>query len=337
MKVVVFSAKPYDRESLAQVNATYQHELTFLDFNLTKNTVALAQGYPVVCAFVNDQLDAPVLEKLHQGGCRLIALRCAGFNHVDLKVATELGIQVVRVPAYSPHAVAEHALTLIMDLNRRVYRAYNQVRHGNFALNGLLGFDMFQKTVGVVGTGKIGEVMCQILRGLGCQILAYDVVPNPACEAMGVRYVDLPTLFQESHIISLHCPLTPSTYHLINEESLALMKPGVMIINTSRGAVLDTKAAIQGLKSGKIGYLGLDVYEEEGDLFFEDLSNQVIQDDTFMRLVTFPNVVVTAHQAFFTREALEKIAQTTLGSIADFDMGKPLVHAVRPEQFQAPA
>ena len=337
MKVVVFSAKPYDRESLTQVNASYQHELTFLDFNLTPNTVALAQGYPVVCAFVNDQLDAPILEKLHQGGCRFIALRCAGFNHVDLKAAAALGIPVVRVPAYSPHAVAEHALTLIMDLNRRVYRAYNQVRHGNFALNGLLGFDMFQKTVGVVGTGKIGEVMCQILRGLGCQILAYDVVPNPACEAMGVRYVDLPTLFQESHIISLHCPLNPSTYHLINEESLALMKPGVMIINTSRGAVLDTRAAIQGLKSGKIGYLGLDVYEEEGDLFFEDLSNQVIQDDTFMRLVTFPNVVVTAHQAFFTREALEKIAQTTLGSIADFDMGKPLVHAVRPEQFQAPA
>jgi D-lactate dehydrogenase len=259
----------------------------------------------------------------------MVALRCAGFNNVDLAVAKELGIIIARVPAYSPYAVAEHAVGLIMMLNRRLYRAYNRVREDNFSLNGLLGFDMHSKTVGVVGTGKIGQCFAQIINGFGCKVLAYDVRPNQDCLNIGVIYVELPELFAQSDIISLHCPLLPATHYMINAESIQQMKPGVMLINTSRGALMDTRAVIEGIKSRQIGYLGTDVYEEEEDLFFRDLSNTIIQDDTFQLLQSFPNVVITAHQAFFTREALSNIAETTLSNISDVAAGKPCSNEVK--------
>jgi len=260
------------------------------------------------------------LKAIAAGGTKLIALRCAGFNNIDLAVAKELGITVVRVPAYSPYAVAEHTVGLILTLNRKFHRAYARVREGNFSLDGLLGFDLHDRTVGIIGTGRIGAITAQILHGFGCQILAYDKYPNPDCKAIAL-YVDLPELFNKSDIISLHCPLTPETHHLINAEAIAQMKQNVMLINTSRGALIDTEAVITGLKSGKVGYLGLDVYEQEADLFFEDLSNTVIQDDVFERLLTFPNVVITGHQAFFTEDALRNIAETTLTNISDFERG----------------
>jgi D-lactate dehydrogenase len=270
-----------------------------------------------------------VLEKLAKQGIRLVALRCAGFNNVDLAAAKELGITVVRVPAYSPYAVAEHAVGLILMLNRRLYRAYNRVRDDNFALNGLLGFDLHGKTVGIVGTGKIGQCFAQIMNGFGCRLLAYDVYPNQTCLDLGVSYVDLPDLFAQSDVISLHCPLLPATYHMVNAETIQHMKPGVMLINTSRGALMDTKAVIEGIKSGQIGYLGTDVYEEEEDLFFEDLSGTIIQDDTFQLLQSFSNVVITAHQAFFTQEALGNIADTTLTNISTFANGEPCPNQVK--------
>ncbi|MBI3949329.1 MAG: 2-hydroxyacid dehydrogenase [Acidobacteria bacterium] len=333
MRVAVFSTKPYDRQFLQAANAKYGHELVFFEPRLTYETRALAAGFPALCVFVNDQLDATVLAELAQQGTRLIALRSAGFNHVDLIAAGELRLTVVRVPAYSPHAVAEHTVTLMLALNRKVYRAYARVREGNFALDGLLGFDMYGRTVGIVGTGKIGAIVAQIMKGFGCHLLLYDPFPNPACEALGGGYVSLPELFAASDIITLHCPLTPETYHLINAEALNQMKSGVMLINTGRGALIDTRAAIRALKSGKIGYLGLDVYEEEADLFFEDLSNRVIQDDVFARLLTFPNVIITGHQAFFTQEALENIAETTLANITDFEQGWPSPNEVTADRL----
>ena len=260
-----------------------------------------------------------MLAALARQGTRLIALRCAGFNNVDLAAAREVGLTVVRVPTYSPHAVAEHTLGLVLALNRKIHRAYARVREGNFALDGLLGFDLYGQTVGVVGTGQIGAVVARIMGGFGCRILAHDPFPNPECVALGARYVALPELFADSDIITLHCPLTPQTRHLINAQALQQMKPGVMLINTSRGALIDTPSVTEALKSGKIGYLGLDVYEEEADLFFEDLSNIVLQDDIFARLLTFPNVIITGHQAFFTRNALERIAKTTLANITTFE------------------
>ena len=317
MQVAVFSAKSYDRRSLETINASFGHELVFFSPNLAPETAKLAAGFPVVCVFVNDCLDAETLRAIAAGGTRLIALRCAGFNNVDLPVAKELGLTVVRVPAYSPYAVAEHTVGLILTLNRKLHRAYARVREGNFSLEGLLGFDLHGRTVGIIGTGRIGMITAEILRGFGCQILAYDKFPNPACNS----YVTLSELFSQSHIISLHCPLTPETHHLINETAIAQMQNRVMIVNTSRGALIDTKAVIKGLKSGKIGYLGLDVYEQEADLFFEDLSDTVIQDDVFERLLTFPNVVITGHQAFFTEDALHNIAQTTLANISEFEQG----------------
>lgn len=328
MDIVFFSSKPYDRLSFDAESQSLNHTLVFFEARLTPKTVSLAAGFPVVCAFINDQVDAEVLRSLAENGTRAIAMRSAGYNNVDLEAAAKYGIQVVRVPAYSPYAVAEHAVGLILMLNRKLYRAYNRVRDDNFSLNGLLGFDIHGTTVGVVGTGKIGKCFTQIMNGFGCRLIGHDVYENPDCVAMGMRYVDMPELLASSDIISLHCPLLPSTHHLINDESIQHMKTGVMLINTSRGALIDARAAIKGIKSKKIAYLGIDVYEEEAELFFEDLSDQVIQDDTFQLLQSFPNVVITAHQAFFTRNALKAIAQTTLSNIADIEAGRPCPNAV---------
>lgn len=329
MKVAVFSTKPYDRSYFEAANANHKHELVFYEPRLVPTTTSLAYDFPAVCVFVQDQLDAAVVSDLAQHGTRLVALRCAGFNNVDLAAAQRCGVTIVRVPAYSPYAVAEHTVGLILALNRKIHRAYARVREGNFALEGLLGFDLHGRTVGIVGTGKIGALVAHILQGFGCRLLAFDPVRNPDCETVGVSYVTLEGLLAESDIVTLHCPLTPETNHLIDAEALDRMRQGVMLINTSRGQVLDTQAAIAGLKSGKIGYLGLDVYEEEADLFFEDLSNQVIQDDVLARLLTFPNVIVTGHQAFFTTDALKNIAETTLTNVADFEQGRPSLNEVR--------
>jgi D-lactate dehydrogenase len=322
MKVAFFSTKPYDQKFFQSVNQSFGHDLSFFEPRLTPKTATLATGFPALCVFINDNLNAATLHTIASHGTRLIALRCAGFNNVNLEVAKKLGITVVRVPAYSPYAVAEHAVGLILMLNRRLYRAYNRVRDDNFALNGLLGFDIHGKTVGVVGTGKIGQCFAQIMRGFGCQLLAYDVHPNPTCLEMGVKYVDLPDLLAQSDIISLHCPLLPATQYMINQDTLKLVKPGTMLINTSRGGLVDTRSVIESLKSGQLGYFGTDVYEEEENLFFEDLSGQIIQDDTFQLLQSFPNVVITAHQAFFTEDALSNIAQTTLANITAMETGK---------------
>jgi D-lactate dehydrogenase len=322
MKVGVFSTKEYDRSFLQSVNSAHGHELIFFEPRLTRETVGLAADFPAICVFVNDELNPRVLEALWQGGTRLVALRCAGFNNVDLTAARALTLTVVRVPEYSPFAVAEHSVALMLALNRKVHRAYARVREGNFALDGLLGFDMRGQTVGIIGTGKIGAVVARILQGFRCQLIAHDPRSNPDCEALGVSYVTLEELFSRSHIVTLHCPLTPETFHLIDADTLARMKPGIMLINTGRGALIDTQAVITALKSGKIGFLGLDVYEEEADLFFEDLSNQVIQDDVFSRLLTFPNVIITGHQGFFTQDALRNIAEVTLGNISGFEQGK---------------
>ncbi|MBP9961839.1 MAG: 2-hydroxyacid dehydrogenase, partial [Pseudomonas sp.] len=277
----------------------------------------------IVCAFINDDLSAPVLEHLAAGGTRLIALRSAGYNHIDLKAAKRLGLSVVRVPAYSPHAVAEHAVALILALNRRLHRAYNRTREGDFSLHGLTGFDLYGKTVGVIGTGQIGLAFARIMAGFGCQLLAYDPFPNPQMQDLGARYLPLPELLAQARIVSLHCPLTEQTRHLINQQSLALMQRGSMLINTGRGALVDTPALSDALKSGQLGYLGLDVYEEEAQLFFEDRSDQPLQDDVLARLLTYPNVIITAHQAFLTHEALAAIAQTTLENIARWAVGNP--------------
>ena len=271
-----------------------------------------------------------MLQILAAGGTRVLALRCAGFNNVDLPTAAALGITVVRVSAYSPHAIAEHTVGLMLMLNRQLHRAYNRVREGNFALDGLLGFDLCGKTVGVVGTGRIGALVCRIMAGFGCTVLAHDLLPDPAVVALGVRYLPLADLLAASHIVTLHAPLTPATRHLIDAAAIARMKSGVMLINTSRGALVDTRAVIDGLKSGRIGTLGLDVYEEEGDLFFEDLSSTVIRDDVFARLLTFPNVVITGHQAFLTREALAAIATTTLANLTCVERGEACANQVRP-------
>jgi D-lactate dehydrogenase len=328
MKVAVFSTKPYDRQFLEAENVRHGHELLFLEPRLSRETSALTAGCTAVCVFINDTLNGETLKLIADRGVQLIALRSAGFNHVDLNVAAELGLTVVRVPAYSPYAVAEHAVALILALNRKIYRAYNRVRDDNFALDGLLGFDLYGSTVGVIGTGKIGQCFAQIMHGFGCRLLAYDPYPNPICQNLGVEYVDLPTLLAASNIVSLHCPLTPENYHLIDADSLVHLKPGAMLINTSRGALIDTPAAIAAIKSGQLGYLGIDVYEQEETLFFEDLSNTVIQDDTFQLLQSFPNVLITAHQAFFTRNALQNIAQTTLSNISDFAQGRPCLNQI---------
>ncbi|MGK6319556.1 2-hydroxyacid dehydrogenase [Sphingomonas sp. DT-204] len=329
MRVAVFGTKPYDRRFLDTANAAFGHELVYLEPRLDASTVLLATGCEAVCVFVNDRADAEVLERLAAEGVRLVALRCAGFNNVDLAAAERLGIAVVRVPAYSPHAVAEFTVGLLLALDRRIHRAWARVRENNFALDGLIGRNLHGRTVGVVGTGKIGALVARTLRlGFDCEVLAYDVAQDEALVASGIRYVDLPRLMAEAEIITLHCPLTPATRHLIDADAIARARPGVLIVNTSRGALIDTAALIEGLKSRRIGGVALDVYEQEGDLFFEDLSNEIVGDDVFQRLLTFPNVLITGHQAFLTEEALNAIAGTTLRSIADAEAGRPLVNRV---------
>ncbi|APX85109.1 hydroxyacid dehydrogenase [Methylorubrum extorquens] len=335
MDVTIFSTKAYDRRFLDEANvvAGEPHRLRYLEARLTHESAPLTQGAQAVCAFVNDVLDRPVLEVLAASGTRMVALRSAGFNNVDLPAAAELGIAVGRVPAYSPDAVAEHTVALILALNRKTHRAYARVREGNFALEGLLGFDLKGRTVGIVGTGKIGRAVARILAGFGCRVLAYDPVPSAELAGFGAEAVGLDRLLAEADIVSLHCPLTPDTHHMIDRAALARMKRGVMLINTGRGALVDTAALIEGLKSGVIGDLGLDVYEEEGGLFFEDLSNQIIRDDVFSRLLTFPNVIVTGHQAFFTAEALAAIAATTIENLSCFEKQGVPRHPVSVERL----
>lgn len=324
MRIILFSNQTYDRDSFLAANHCHGFELHFQQTQLRLDTVALAMGFEVVCPFVNDDLSRPVLEHLAAGGTKLIALRSAGYNHVDLAAAHALGLAVVRVPAYSPHAVAEHGVGLVLALCRHLHRAYNRTREGDFSLHGLTGFDLHGRTVGVIGSGQIGEVFARIMSGFGCHILAYDPYPNRAIEALGGRFVELDELLAQSDIISLHCPLNEATRHLINAQSLARMKRGAMLINTGRGPLVDTPALIEALKSGQLGYLGLDVYEEEADIFFADRSDQPLQDDVLARLLTFPNVIITAHQAFLTHEALAGIAQTTLANIAAWQGGNPV-------------
>ena len=323
---VVFDTKPYDREPLQLASADLDIEWRFREFRLSLDTAPLAKGTQAVCVFVNDQLDRPCLEALAAQGVKLVALRCTGFNNVDLAAAKELGLTITRVPVYSPYAVAEHAVGLLMTLNRKVHRSYNRVRDSNFSLNGLVGFDLHGKTAGVVGTGKIGSIVAKILRGFGMKVLAYDPFPNQEwATAEGVEYVDAPTLASRCDIISLHVPLMPETKHIIRRETLKLMKPGAILVNVSRGALIDTTALIEALKSGHLGGVALDVYEEEEGIFFEDLSGQVLQDDELARLLSFPNVLITSHQAFLTHEALADIARTTVANLAALDSGKPFV------------
>jgi D-lactate dehydrogenase len=333
MHVVAFSAKPYDRAFLSAAAEGGPHTLIFHEARLSPASTALAEGAQAVCAFVNDDLGRETLEALKARGVELLALRSAGFNHVDLEAARRLGLAVARVPGYSPHAVAEHTLALILALNRKIHRAYNRVREGNFELEGLLGFDLRGKTVGIVGTGKIGEAAARALSGFGVELLAHDPRPNPAVEALGGVYVPLDAMLERADVLSLHCPLTPETHHLIDDAAVARLKPGMMLVNTSRGAVLDARAAIGGLKRGVIGGLALDVYEEEADLFFRDLSGGVLQDDVFARLLTFPNVLITGHQAFFTREALTAIAETTIANIDAFARHGAPLHPVSVEKL----
>jgi D-lactate dehydrogenase len=315
MRVAVFSTKPYDKVYLTQFNQNPDIDLQFFDNGLNNQTTALAEGYTAVCVFVNDVLDDTVLSDLSKHGVKHVALRCAGFNNVNLAKAKELNISVSRVPAYSPQAVAEHAVALILTLNRKLHKAYNRVRENNFSLHGLLGFNLYGKTVGVIGTGNIGEAFVNIMLGFGCQVKCYDPIPKQHLIERGAEYVSLDVLFKQGQIISLHCPLNASTTHLINSQSIEQMQDGVMLINTSRGGLIDSKAIIQALKKGRIGYLGLDVYEMEADLFFEDHSAAIIQDDVFERLASFPNVLITGHQGFFTHEAMQQIAQITLGNL----------------------
>lgn len=333
MRVAIYSTRPHDRVFLTQANEHGRHVLMFHEARLDETTVALAEGALAVCVFVNDHLGAEVLRALHRGGVRLVVLRCAGFNNVDLAAAAALGMAVGRVPEYSPHAVAEHTAALVLTLNRKIHRAYNRVREGNFALEGLLGFDLHGRTIGLIGTGRIGACFARIMAGFGCRILATAPELNPECAALGVRYVGLDELLSHSDIVSLHCPLTPATHHLIDAAALARMRRGAMLINTSRGAVVDTRAVIAALKSGHLGSLGLDVYEEEADLFFRDLSGEVLHDDLFARLLTFPNVVITGHQAFFTTDALRAIAETTVANLAAFEARGQALHPVSVEQI----
>jgi D-lactate dehydrogenase len=317
MKIAFFSTKPYDKEFFEKHNQT--HQISYYEVALNEQSVRLAEGAEVVCVFVNDKLNAQVIDALKQYGIQLIALRCAGFNNVDLEAAKNAGIKVVRVPAYSPYAVAEHALALIMTLNRKTHKAYNRIREGNFSLEKLTGFDLYHKTVGVIGTGKIGGVFAGIMLGLGCRVLAYDKFPDEALSKTGINYVGFEELLNQSDILSLHCPLNESTRHLINVQTLTQMKKGVMLINTSRGGLIDTQAVIEALKNKTVAYLGIDVYEQEENIFFNDLSEEILQDDTLARLMTFPNVLITSHQGFLTEEALTQIAVTTLCNISDFE------------------
>ncbi len=327
-EIRMFSAKSYDRVGFDAANADHGHDIVYLEPRLDCQTVGLAAGAEVICAFVNDDLSEPVIDALAAGGTSVIALRCAGFNNVDLDAARRHGMTVVRVPAYSPNAVAEHTLAMILALNRRIHRAYNRVRDGNFSLDGLVGFDLAGKTVGVVGTGKIGAIVARLLWHLRCRVLAVDMFEDEHLLGLGVDYVDLATALSDSDIVTLNCPLTDDTHHMIDADSIATMRRGVMLVNTGRGALVDTAAVIDGLKSGHIGSLALDVYEEESSLFFADRSEEIIDDDVFARLLTFPNVLITAHQAFLTDEALSAIATTTLANVAAVTSGEPCDNVV---------
>lgn len=329
MRLAFFDTHSYDRDAFDAANARYGHDITYFEPRLTSRTAPMAAGFPAVCSFVNDRVDAGAISALAAGGTRLLALRSAGYNHVDLTAAARAGLAVTRVPEYSPHAVAEHAMCLLLALNRNVHRAYNRVREANFALDGLVGFDVCGKTFGIVGTGRIGRVLARIAHGFGCTVLATDVTPDPSLAAeFGVHYVDRRELYRASDIISLHVPLTPDTHHMIDAAAIAEMKRGVVLINTSRGALIDTKALIAALKSRHVAAAGLDVYEEEASVFFRNLSDQVLQDDVLARLLTFPNVLITAHQGFLTREALANIADTTLETVRAFESGERLVNEV---------
>ncbi len=326
MKIALFSSKSYDSEYFSRAAEGSKHEITHFETRLRARTADLATGFDAVCVFVNDLVDKETIAILKSHGVKAIALRCAGFNNVDLEAALEEGIAVVRVPAYSPEAVAEHALALILTLNRKTHKAYNRVREGNFSLERLIGFNLSGKTVGVIGTGRIGAAFARIMKGMGCRILANDLFPNEELVNTGVEYVGLESLLGQSDIISLHCPLLPETAYLVNQKTLAMMKPGVMLINTSRGGLISTKDVIKSLKKGQVGYLGIDVYEQEEKLFFKDRSEEILQDDDIGRLMTFPNVLITAHQAFFTREALVQIADTTLQNLEDLEEKKELTN-----------
>ncbi len=329
IKIAFFGSQPYDKTSFKEANEDYGYDLRFYQGNLSINNILLTQGCDVVCIFVNDNANADVIEQLAKNGVKLLALRCAGFNNVDLEAADKFGIKVVRVPAYSPYAVAEHTVALMLALNRRIPRATWRTRDGNFSLNGLLGFDMHGKTAGIIGTGKIAKILINILKGFGLNILAYDLYPDTKwAEQEDIKYVTLDELYQKADIISLHCPLTDDTKYLINNYSIGKMKEGVMIINTGRGQLINTNALIAGLKSKKVGWAGLDVYEEEGEYFYQDKSDRIIDDDVLARLLSFNNVIVTSHQAFFTKEALSNISHTTLQNIKDFSEGKELVNEV---------
>ena len=323
IETAVYDTKPYDREYLAQAPGAERVAWCFHEFRLSAETAAAAKGAQAVCVFVNDQADRACLEILATLGVKLIALRCAGFNNVDVAAARALGLAVVRVPAYSPHAVAEHAVALLLTLNRKIHRAFNRVRELNFSLSGLVGFDLHGKTIGIIGTGKIGRIAAQIFRGFGTEVLAHDPFPAQEWAAThGVRYVDFDTLLAGSDVISLHVPLLPETHHLLNAQTLARMRPGVFIVNTSRGKLIDTGALIAALKAGHVGGVALDVYEEEEGIFFEDLSGQVLHDDELSLLLNFPNVLITAHQAFLTGEALSEIARVTTANVLQLESGE---------------
>lgn len=326
MKIAFFSTQPYDKEYFDQHNS--RHEIIYLETQLNETSVAQAEGAGAVCTFVNDKLNAAVIVSLKKMGIELIAQRCAGFNNVDVTAAQEQGVSVVRVPAYSPHAVAEHSLALIMTLNRKTHKAYNRVREGNFSLDRLTGFDLFGKTVGIIGTGKIGKCFARIMLGLGCKLVAFDITRDNELETLGIVYLPLEELLAQSDIVSLHCPLTEQTKHMINEDSLKHFKKGAMLINTSRGALIDAVAVIVALKTGNLAYLGIDVYEQEESIFFHDLNENVITDDVLVRLMGFPNVLITSHQGFLTEEALNQIALVTLQNITDFEEHKVLPNKV---------
>ncbi|MFD0700681.1 2-hydroxyacid dehydrogenase [Myroides pelagicus] len=326
MKIAFFSSQPYDITFFNKCNKDFGFDLDYFDMALDEQSVNLVTSeFDVICVFVNDKVDAGVIEVLSERGVKYIALRCAGFNNVDLEVAHKKGIRVCRVPAYSPEAVAEHTLAMLFTLNRKIHKAYNRVREQNYSLNGLLGTNIYKKTVGVIGTGNIGAVFCRMMKALGTEVLAYDLYPNEQLKAEGIRYVDLDTIFSQSDIISLHCPLTPETLHLINDDSIVKMKSGVMLINTSRGKLIDTNAVIQGLREKKIGALGIDVYEQEEKVFFRDLSETILEDERLQLLTSFPNVLVTAHQAFFTDEALTQIAFVTLDNLKQLDATNEII------------
>jgi len=328
MRIAMFSVQRYERVLLDEANLHHGHDLVFFDTLLGPETVSLAAGFPAVSVFVNDIVDAGVLKHLAAGGTKLVATRSTGFNQIDLQAAGQLGIKVVRVTDYSPNSIAEFAVGLLLALNRKIPRAYNRTREGNFSLDGLMGFDLVNRTVAVIGTGKIGRIFARIMAGFGCNLIGFDVHRSPEFEEIGGRYVDASGI-EDADVVSLHCPLTPDTYHIVNAQALARMKRGALLINTSRGGLVDTEAAIEALKSGQLGGIAIDVYEQEAGLFFRDLSSTVIPDDVIQRLVSFPNAIVTGHQAFLTREALSTILETTLASISDFAAGRPLAHEIK--------